>query len=108
MLVEYSAVGCKSLLVSTQLAGVTSVWSESVRLHKSISHCGLMCELSTDKMWVVGASGSSGEVFIKKQLRRNFGETNGEVSASTVNKSKWVLEGEGFIQVTIWRETLKS
>ena len=58
-------------------------------------------------MWVVGASGNIGEVFTKKQLRKNFGETSEGVCASTVTKSKWLLEGGGLIQVTIWMKTLK-
>lgn len=37
--------GGKSLLVSTQLVGGIAVWSESVRLHKSISYCWLVCGL---------------------------------------------------------------
>lgn len=58
-------------------------------------------------MCVIGTSGNIGEVFTEKQLRKNFGETGEGVSASTVNKSKWLLEGGCLLQVTIWRETLK-
>lgn len=94
--------GGRSLLVSTQLCGLQA--GGFTKPSRAVCCC-LGC--SEDLLWVVGAGGNIGEVLRKKQLRKQCGGSSEGVSASSVKKSRCLLEGSGLIQIGARRQTRK-
>lgn len=89
--------GEKSLLVSTQLCGLQAGGFTTPSR-------GVYClGCSEDLLWVVGADGSIEELFRKKQLRKQCGGSSEGMSASSVKKSKCLLESGGLIQISARR-----